>query len=162
MTYLIIIRGPLGIGKSTMSKLLAKKINVEYLSIDKVLENNKLDKIKGECIPLKNFIEANNIVLPILKEKLKMKSVIIDGNFYHKEQIEHLTKEVKNKCLVFTLKAPLETCIERDKLRKNSYGKDAAKEVHNLVSRFDYGIIIDTDKKTEEQVVEEILSYTSN
>lgn len=44
---------------------------------------------------------------------------------------------------IFTLKAPVEVCIERDKNRAETYGEDAARAVHSLVSRFDYGMVID-------------------
>ncbi len=155
-TFLIIIRGPLGIGKSTISKALAKEINAEYISIDEVLEENNLDKIKGECIPSKNFLKANKLILIEIRDILKKRSVIIEGNFYYKEQIEDLIKNSKSRYYIFTLKAPLEVCIERDKGRKKVYGEEAVKVVHGLVSRFDYGINIYTNNKTIKQVVNEI------
>ena len=37
MRKIILIRGPLAVGKSTVAKLVAKKINAEYLSLDKIL-----------------------------------------------------------------------------------------------------------------------------
>lgn len=160
MNYYIIIRGPLGVGKSTIAKALAKKLNAEHISIDKVLEENKLDKVKVKCIPLKNFIKANEIVLSKAKKYLdKKKIVIFDGCFYHKEQIKHLIRNLKYKYLVFTLKAKLEVCIKRDSKRKIKYGKEAAKAVHNLVSQFDYGTIINTENKSINEVVNEILTH---
>ena len=92
----------------------------------------------------------------------KNKIVIFDGCFYFKEQIKHLEKNLPFKGYIFTLKTSLKTCIERDKNRKKVYGEDAAKAVYGLVSKFDYGINIITDKKTEKQVVEEILSYLTD
>jgi len=130
MTYYIIIRGPLGIGKTTIAKKLAKEINAEHISIDKILEENGLDKINNDYIP-EDFIKANEIVLPKVKQELA-------------------------KGYVFNLKAPLKTCIARDKARKRVYGEDAARAVYKLVSGFDYGINIDTENKTEEEVVNEI------
>ena len=164
MSYYILIRGALGIGKSTISKKLAKILNAEYISMDEVLEKNKLDipSKKEGCIPAKNFIKANDIILPIILKRLEEgKIVIFDGCFYHKEQIEHLKKNLPGKHYAFTLKAPLEACIERDSKRENVYGEGAATAVHNLVSRFDYGKVIDTHNKTVDQVVKKILSYIS-
>ena len=34
----IIIRGPLGVGKSTVAKAIAKKIGGAYISVDEVLD----------------------------------------------------------------------------------------------------------------------------
>ncbi len=67
MNYYIIIRGPLSIGKSTISKKLGDILNADYISIDKILEENKLDNVVGKGIPLENFIKGNNIVIPEIK-----------------------------------------------------------------------------------------------
>jgi predicted kinase len=160
MIYFVVIRGPLGIGKSTIAKQLAELLNGDYISIDAVLEENGLDKVdeKEGCIPVKNFIRANEIAIPKVRASLnKGKVVVFDGNFYHREQLDNLIKGLKDyKNFVFTLKAPLEICIERDSKRKRAYGKDAAAAVHCLVSKFDYGLIIDSCNKTPEQTVKEI------
>ena len=98
MSNLIIIRGPLGVGKTTISKHLAERLKGIHIAIDKVLEKHELDKVKGRCIPLQNFIKANKLILPEINKTLaKGKSVIIDGNFYHKGQITHLLKNATQK-----------------------------------------------------------------
>lgn len=158
--FLIIIRGPLGIGKSTIAKKLAKNLNGNYFSIDSVLEQEGLDKVdkKSGCIPVNNFIEANQKIILKIEESINNnRAAVIDGNFYHKDQLENLIKRLhKTKVYVFTLKASLKTCIARDKERKRVYGKDAARAVYKLVSEFDYGIMVDTENKTEEEVANEI------
>ena len=92
MPKVIIIRGSLGVGKSIISKLLVEQLHGYYVSIDTVLEELGLDKVEGECIPAKNFIAANEHVLPQIKNSLEDgMNVIVDGNFYHKKQLDHLT-----------------------------------------------------------------------
>ncbi|MFH0884344.1 MAG: AAA family ATPase [Candidatus Micrarchaeota archaeon] len=162
MAFFIVIRGPLGVGKSTIAEGLSKILNAEYVPIDLVLEKHGLDKVDkdAECIPLANFISADEMILPRIKEKLKSsKNVIFDGCFYHKEHIEHLINSLPYTHYVFTLKAPLSVCIERDRERKKNHGKDAAVAVYSLVSRFDYGIIIETDGKSIDRSLKEILSH---
>src|SRR3989304_3654174 len=112
---LIIIRGPLGVGKTTIAQALAKKLKGIYFSIDATLEELGLDHGEEDGgIPLKNFIAANNHVIPLIKKSLSRGApAVVDGNFYRKEQLEHLTKQFPS--IVFTLMAKLETCIVRDK-----------------------------------------------
>jgi len=160
--YFIIIRGPLGIGKSTIARALAEILKAEYISFDKVLEENGLDREDDNFIP-EDFIKANEIVLPKAKDSLKKgRIVIFDGNFHFKEQIEHLINSLPYKYYIFDLKASIGTCIKRDSERERVYGEKATREVFELVSKFDYGIKIYTDKKTKEEVIKEILSYLKN
>lgn len=161
MGYYIIIRGALGSGKTTLSKKLATCLNAEYISIDEVLEKLKLDIIdtKEKCIPVKNFIEASeNILHEAVKKLQRGKIIIFDGCFYHKKVIEHLIQNLPFPNYIFTLKAPLEVCIQRDNKRVHAYGKDAACDVYNLVSRFDYGKSIDVTGSLED-AFKEITSY---
>lgn len=164
MTYFIIIRGPLGVGKSTIAKRLAEKLNGVHILIDKVLEENGLDQVDPDapCVPAENFIKADEIVLPEVKKQLEnSKVVVFDACFYHKEHLDHLIQNLAYPHYVFTLKAPLEACIERDSQREKTHGKDSVIAVHKLVSRFDAGIVIDTENKSVGEVVNEIKTYLS-
>jgi len=160
MSCYIIIRGPAAIGKSTISKILAEKIKAEVIHFDKIMENLDLDYIPGEkWIPLNKFLKADKIILPELKSKLQKRNLIIEGNFYHKEQINDLIKNLKSKNFIFTLKASLEECIKRDKKRKDKLGEKAVKDVFKLVSSFNSGIIINTNNKTPKGVVREVFGW---
>ena len=115
MSEIILIRGPLGVGKTTISKELAKQLNASYFSVDGILEELQLDKTDGDGIPVKNFISAQEHILPLIKVAMDNgKGVIIDGNFYHKEQLDYFAKKFGEKLHVYTLHAPIEACIERD------------------------------------------------
>jgi len=160
MGYFIIIRGSASVGKSTISKLLAEKINAEIIHFDKVMKSLGMDYIPGDkWIPLDKFLKADKTKIPEFKEKLeKGISLIIDGNFYHKEQIEDLVNSLDSQNFIFTLKADLKECVKRDKTRKSELGEQATTDVFNLVSAFDYGINIDTNEKTPAEIVDEIIS----
>lgn len=159
MNYFIIVRGPLGIGKTTISKKLTSILNAKYVAIDSVLMKHGLDKIDNGHIPLSNFIRADNIILPELGKK---RIVIFDGCFYHKEHIDHIIQILQCPHIVFSLKAPLEVCIERDRNRKKTYGKDAVEAVYHLVSRFDYGINIDLSGSIDQGIKEIITKLPRN
>jgi predicted kinase len=153
-SYFVVIRGPLGSGKSTLAKQLAKIINAEYISIDRVLDKYKLTKDhEAGYISQKSFIKANEIIVQKVKNKLeKGISIIFDGNFYWKSQIDDLIKRLKFPHFVFTLKAPLKMCIERDSLRKKMHGPEAAKAVDKKSTEFNYGKIIDGSKSLKKSI----------
>lgn len=158
MNCLVIIRGPLGIGKTTISKLLSGKLNAKYFSVDQILAQNKLDIVdeKIGCISEDNFLKANQIIIQnILKDN---QSTVVDGNFYYQNQIENLIQNTSLKSFVFTLTAPLETCIKRDSQRPKSLGIGATTAVYNLVSKFNFGEIIDITELTIKESVQNIYS----
>lgn len=148
MSYYIIIRGPLGSGKTTVARKLAKAFHAEYIAVDRILDEYDLtgDHEDG-YISQKSFLKANEIVIPEARRLLsKEKIVIFDGNFYWKSQIEDLIQKLNFSYYIFTLKIPLQVCIECDSGRKNPHGIDAATAVYKKSTSFDFGINIDATK----------------
>ncbi len=159
MSRVILIRGPLGVGKTTIARQLCNRMTACYISIDEVLAEHGLDQ-GSNGIPAKNFLRANELVLPLAIAAIsKDQSVIFDGNFYYKSQVKHLLKRLPKPAHFFTLNATVEECILRDRGRERVYGEGAATWVHFLVSRFTVGTPIDTGGKTIDQVVSEIEAH---
>ncbi|MFH0828572.1 MAG: AAA family ATPase [Candidatus Kerfeldbacteria bacterium] len=157
----IIIRGPLGVGKSTISTQLATMLSGLYIPLDDVLDRLGLDRVPpdAECIPAQNFLTALKSVLPQLKLAMAQgKSAVIDACFYHKEMIEYLESHFPGKTAVFTLDAPIDVCITRDRNRSKNHGEDAARAVYSLVSRFSAGVRIDATQP-KEAIIEKILAF---
>lgn len=148
MSFYIIIRGPLGSGKTTLSKKLAREVGGEYIGIDDILDENNLTEDKEDgYISQKSFIQANEIASIKAEQFLKKGiHVIFDGNFYWRSQIEDLTRRLEFPHHIFTLKVSLEPCIERDNKRKKPYGRDATEAVYTKSTEFDYGILIDASQ----------------
>lgn len=156
MSYYLIIRGPLGCGKSTISQRLAQEFGAEHIAVDRVLNEHHLTDDKEEgYISQKSFKRANEIIAPRAKELLdKGTPVIFDGNFYWQSQIEDLISRLDYLHQVFTLTAPLAVCIERDKNRDKTHGEDAAGAVYEKSTSFTYGVQIDATKSLEETLTE--------
>lgn len=158
--YFIIIRGPAGVGKTTIAKMLEERLKGIVIHIDRLLEKYGLDYVNLEagCIEDKNLLKINREVIPEVKKRLKEgRKIIFDGNFYSKNQLEDLIKRLKTEGYIFTLKADIDECLKRDKTRKE-LGEKGIREVHALVSRFDSGIIMNVNNKSAEEVVKDILS----
>ena len=156
MEICIIIRGPAGVGKTTIAKKLARNLNADYFSFDAIMEENKLDTVIGDGIPSENFVKANEIIIPMIMQKRR---VVLDGCFYRKKQINHLSNKLKTKFYIFTLDANIAECLKRNQTRKNPMTGDNIKQVHNLVSEIKIGITINTSEKSIQQIVTEILSH---
>ncbi len=156
--YYLIIRGSLASGKSTISKALAKELNAEHILVDRVLDEFDLTKDKEEgYISQKSFFKVNEIVSERAKKLLNNnKPVIFDGNFYWKSCIEDLISRLNYPHYVFTLKAPVETCINRDDERGKTHGEDAARAVYKKSTSFEYGIPIETKGKSVEEILVKI------
>jgi hypothetical protein len=80
------------------------------------------------------------------------------GNYYYRSQINDLVRRLPGPVLAFTLQATLETCISPVRGRERVYGEDSAAWVYQQAARVKAGRRIETDGKTLEQVVLEILA----
>jgi predicted kinase len=158
MAYYIIIRGALGIGKSTIAESLSRDLNAKHISIDRILDEFRLTNDKEEgYVSQKSFIKANEIAVNRVKEDLeKGNPIVFDGNFYWKSQIDDLIRRLDYPHYVFTLRAPLSVCIKRDANRKKTHGKDATEVVYKKSTEFDYGDDIDTEKLSISEIVNKI------
>lgn len=158
MSYLILIRGPSGIGKTTIARRIADLLDAEYVSVDDILKEHKLDVIEKGSVPLDNFLKANSLALGFARLNLEQGSkVVIDGYFYYREQISHLLSNLGFDVYAFDLRAPLSVCLERDADRVTPSGELSTRSIYNLVSRFSYGKPIQTSNKSHHDVVKEIL-----
>jgi predicted kinase len=156
MRFYVIIRGPLGCGKSTISERLSKILNAKHFAVDRVLEEHDLENDwEAGYISQKSFKKANEIIAPQAQKILDSgKPVVFDGNFYWKSQVEDLISRLDFPHYVFTLKAPLEVCIERDKNRNKTHGEDAARAVFKKSTEFDIGTVIDINKPLKECIAD--------
>lgn len=160
MGFYVIIRGPLGCGKSTIAKRLSGILKAEYFSVDRVLDEHDLigDREDG-YISQRSFKRTNAILAPQADKLLDSgRQVIFDGNFYWKSQIDDLIERLDYPHYVFTLKVPLEVCIARDESRGKTHGADAARAVFKKSTEFTYGTVIDINRPLEE-CIKDILSY---
>ncbi len=150
----IILRGPLGVGKTTVAKKLSQALHGVCISIDDILDEYALtDDREDGYISQKSFLQANKIAVEKAQPYVKKNTLVIfEGNFYWKSQIDDLEHHLPFPHHVFTLHAPLNTCIERDQKRKPPHGKDAAEVIYKKVFSFDAGIPIDATKTLDDCV----------
>ncbi|MCI4356976.1 MAG: AAA family ATPase [Thermoplasmata archaeon] len=151
-TFFAIVRGPLGVGKTTVCRALADSIGAKVVSIDAIVD----PEWDGGSERL--FLKANVAAATLAKESLELGvPVLFDGNFYWKRQISDLESRLPFPHAVFTLAAPLSVCIERDLNRPSPHGSLAAREVFAKVVRVDAGVPINAARGLS-AIVEDLLS----
>lgn len=149
MSYYVVIRGPLGVGKSTVSKALAKEIRAVVVSIDALADQH------WDGGSLRLYLRTNVAAAARAKPALDRGTpVVFDGCFYWKTQIQDLERLLPEVHRVFTLRAPLRVCIERDEGRRVTFGAEATAQVYRKTSRFEYGVPIDANGALSETVRE--------
>jgi predicted kinase len=158
MSYFMILRGPAGVGKTTIARKLAQLLSACYVSIDSALAEHGLEYVPGDlCVPEHRMLAVNKIIIPLAQSRLiRGQIVIFDGNFYHKSQIEDLIAQLKHAHIVYTLQASLAECLARNKQRESCLDDQAVTDVFVLVAELCYGVVIDTSGKTIDDVLEEL------
>ncbi|MFP4402874.1 MAG: adenylate kinase family protein [Candidatus Woesearchaeota archaeon] len=115
----IIVSGTPGTGKTTLSEILAKKINAKYVDVNTIIKNNKLnneydDEKKCYIIDEKKLVEK-------LKKMIKnsKNSLVIDSHLSH-----YLPKDVVGLCII--TKCELKELEKR--LKKRKYNKQKVRD----------------------------------
>jgi predicted kinase len=162
VSYYLIVRGPLGSGKSTVSERLARSLRAQYVSIDRILEESNLEQWESGFISESSFLRANEIAARTARPQLDQgRPVIFDGNFYWRSQIADLVGRLDFPHHIFTLRASLEVCVDRDARRSPPHGRRATEEVYAKSTEFEAGIGIDATPPVDD-VVKEILHWLGN
>ncbi|MCI4347903.1 MAG: ATP-binding protein [Thermoplasmata archaeon] len=155
MVYYVVIRGPLGIGKSTVSERLAKATGAEQVSVDRILEEPGVDEWDDEAghYSERCFLRTSELAAERAKYFLDGGTpVIFDGNFYWRSQIADLVTRLSFPHYVFTLKAPLALCVQRDSQRDAPHGREATESVYAKSTEFDWGVGIDATQSVADTV----------
>ena len=162
---LIIIDGPMGSGKSTISKILQAKIkNCALLSIDTIKKFiYDFHNINDE----KKKIVKYKITSLISKEYLKNRIyVIIEKSLGDKDAINKIIKSARPKevpVLVIKINAPLKIRIER--VSKRDKSNEKKKLLSKILqdnkafekSNYKYDLEFDSSKETLQTIVKKII-----
>ncbi len=163
----IVLIGPMGSGKSSIGKILAKKIDFKFIDTDKLIEIKEGIKIK-EIFNSKGESYFRDLEVKVLEETLTAQIAVIatGGGIVEREKNRLLLENEKN---VFFLNSSVKRQFERTKdsdkrplLNKGDNFK-TLRELYKKrlphyenVSRYE----IEMDNKTNEEIVEQIIKNT--
>ena len=161
--FVIIIAGPTGVGKTTLSKMLSKHYNYAYISEDEIAKEVFPDVYKDiEDYPDKLKIAEKQLLKRAKEIFDSEKYVVIDRINLGKEFIEEIKKAFHKHLILKVLWLPMETTIERDKRREGwASGEIAIKrfykkyeELKPIIGEKNY---IDNSHQTLEETLERFI-----
>jgi len=156
--YLLLIRGPPGVGKSTIADLVCKKFPTDAVVVHK-------DMIQFQ-FPQKGEAPVHDIVCAIARTVLKNKmSVIIDGVYGGASAVKSIAnlmkvaKEEGARFRIVFLHAHKKVCIERNKVRGQKISRLHLLKWHGYAyaSKAPKGEIIDTGGLSRVQTANRVL-----
>jgi len=160
----IILIGPMGSGKSSIGKILARKMDFKFIDTDKLIETQEGIKIK-EIFNSKGESYFRDLEVKVLKKTLTSQSAVIatGGGIVQRKKNRLLLENEKN---VFFLNSSVKRQFERTKgsdkrplLNKGdnfkTLGELYKKRLphYENISRYK----IEMDDKTNEDIVEQII-----
>ena len=159
------LTGMMGVGKTTIGKRLAKKLNYAFVDVDKIIEKQEGESIssifknKGE-----DYFRKIEKQITIIELKKNNSVISLGGGAFLNSSIRQYSK--KNS-ISFWLDVPIEILIKRLKKSKNRpiIGKektnDSIKKIYFVRKKFytkaDYRIKCKT--LTLKQIIEKILKF---
>ncbi len=170
--FVIVIAGPPGVGKTTISKMLSGFCNCAYLSEDEVAK----EVFPERYVNIEDYPDMLKIAESALLQKAKEffdsgESVVIDLINLGNEFIEETKKAFQKHLMIKVLWSPVETIIERDKKRESwtsgeSVIKRFCKKYEELKPIIHEKHYIDNSCQTPTETLEEFIaaieSYKNN
>ena len=161
MKRIIIIRGPAGIGKSTVGKLLKKKLGDSQLFNLDIICHDMLGGHPKE----KEIRYAAHELCYLAVKKTPKTNLIFERLFLFQDDIDHILKlfsKSKYKVNIITLKASVAKLIKQDSKREGALGSDDIKRLHRHFINSNVknpGKIIEVRNKGAKKIVDEIINY---
>lgn len=161
----IILVGFMGTGKSAVGKLLAKKLNRDFVESDEMIETR-------EKMPIKDIFEKKGepyfrlVEKEVVKEASSRKNIVISAGGGAIVDEDNL-KNLKNSGIIICLKASPETILKRTKDLKTRpllNVPDPKKKIGELLKKREpyynkADFSVETDELNPEQVVKKIMAF---
>ncbi len=164
----LVLTGMMGVGKSTIGRLLARKLKAKFVDIDKIIERNEEKSIKKifEDSGEKYFRRLEEkITFKILKKK-KMVIALGGGAFMN----NGIREKILGSCISVWLKVDLNILIKRYRknnrrplLNRRKLDLDV-KKIYQSRKKI-YGLAnfkINCDNMSKTQIVDKILVFYEN
>lgn len=158
----IVLTGMMGSGKSTIGKLLADKLNLEFVDIDTFIEKKENITI-SEIFKLKGENYFRQVEKETIQTIFKSQNLVISlggGAFENDETRKFL---IKNSCVLYLKTSPeiIFQRIKNNNERPLLCGNISVEKITEILSKREKNYetasnIITTDNKTPKKIIKEI------
>ncbi len=165
MNKILILRGPSGVGKSTVSGIIQSKLGDTWSVIDvdgfkhfmpmKAEQSNRAERTKI----------AHDVSMFFAKEMYDKGYNVILEEMYKKHYNDRLVEYLKRYNMHFLkvfITAPVETVIERARLRDKEVPDDEIRRHYSEVEAFDDDLVIDSSIYSSEEIADFIIRKLEN
>jgi adenylate kinase family enzyme len=162
--FVIVIAGPTGVGKTTLSKMLSKHFNCPYISEDEIAK----EVFPDEYIDIEDYPDKLKMVENQLLKRAKEifdsgRYVVMDRINLERGSIVELKKTFRRHLIFRVLWPLMETASERDKRREGwTSGEDTIRrfykkyeELKPIIGEKNY---IDNSHQTPEETLERFIA----
>lgn len=162
--FVVIIAGPTGVGKTTLSKLLSKKYNCSYISEDEISKQFFPHIYKDvEDDPEKMRLIEDKLFGQIKINFYNGASIVVDCINLNKKFIENIKNEFKENLIIKILFPSIKITFGRDEKRDGwTSGKDVVEKFYkkyeslkNIIGKENF---IDTSHQKPEDTLEIIVN----
>lgn len=163
---LFVIKGPIGVGKSSVAKLLTENIadatNIETDAIKRMIDAKASSKWRRDI--------SHDTAAYLVDRLLQVgRNVVIEAHTKYPEEIQRYTdiaQKRKARYLGILLQAPLDICIQRAMNRhvpdiKYSIDSDMVTEYYCNLEPIFGDIVFDTSIQTTDHIVANIMKFNT-
>ena len=155
MTKAILLRGPAGVGKSTIGRQLQEQLPGSWANLDVDLFKHMISKKSS----MFRSDTAHDVALYFLEKLLQSNTNMVIEEIF-KEPFYNQTLELfeKYNCEVLTvfLTATVDTVVQRDEARAKNKGEDTIRMLHDQIASLNEKLVIDTGQNTIQETVDRI------
>jgi len=165
MNTIIVLRGPSGVGKSTISHLIQEKLGKNWTVIDVDKFKHYMPMKDGQVNRAERSLIAQNVSKYFAKEMYDKGYDVILEEMYKKpfndSLVEFLHGNNINYLKVF-LYAPVELVIERARAREKEVPDEEIRRHFSEIEAYDDDFVIDTTQYSSEEAADQIIAKLNN
>lgn len=161
MNCVVVLRGPSGVGKSTISKAIRRKLAVNWAIIDVDKFKHYMPMKEGQTNRAERTLIAHDVSNYFLSQMYSKGYNVVMEEMYKKQYNDKLVSFMHDNRISYFkvfLSAPVDLVVERAQKREKVVADDEIRRHYGEVERYDDDYEIDSTKYSSEEIADIIIS----